>query len=277
MVTVKQILIVLMTILLLSSLHGENKKSNLSQVAMIMVKKAYPYSEKEMSNALKRDWPELPLLNKYTGARGTSIFQLGNYKIVIAAMLTPISSNELTYPINTALFWNNASQEIKLHKRHYVVFVSSPRESKINVNLVCTKVVKTLASMTRAIGIYWGSSSQVINKRTFNVYCTMMKKKTYPVPIWIKVTGFRKKNGTYYVYSVGMHAFGHRELEIQSYKGSFKDVYFFMLDLADYVLKQGKVIKNGDTIGGASKDKLKVIFKKSDINKKINVMSIKFL
>jgi hypothetical protein len=158
-----------------------------------------------------------------------------------------------------------------------VVFVSSPRESKINVNLVCTKVVKTLASMTRAIGIYWGSSSQVINKRTFNVYCTMMKKKTYPVPIWIKVTGFRKKNGTYYVYSVGMHAFGHRELEIQSYKGSFKDVYFFMLDLADYVLKQGKVIKNGDTIGGASKDKLKVIFKKSDINKKINVMSIKFL
>jgi len=262
---------------LFSSIQGNNKKNNMSQIAMIMVKKTYVYAEKEISNALKNDWPELPLISKYEGVSGSSIFQLGNYKIVIAAMLTPISPKELSYPINTALFWRNASKDIKKHKRHYVVYVSSPGGSKLKLNLICTKVVKSLATMTRAIGVFWGSSSQVIKKNTFNTYCTMIKKKSNPIPIWIKITGFRNSNGSYYVYSVGMHAFGHRELEIQSYRGSFKDVYFFMLDIADYILRKDRVIKNGGTFGGSSKNKLKVIYKKSDINKKIDVMSIKFL
>lgn len=272
----KQAVLIFSIVLFCFSLNGAEKKNFFSQVAMVMVKKTVTYDKNDISSVLKKDWPGLSAVKDFSGSRGTSVFTLGPCKIVIAAMLTPIPSKELKYPLNTALFWDNAAEEIKSHTTHYVVYVSSPTASRIDVNTVCVKVVKSLSSLTSAIGVYWGSSSQVINRKTFSAYASMIKNNAMPVPIWVKVTGYRKKNGNYYVYTVGLHAFGHRELEIQNYKGSFKDVYFFMLDLSDYVLKSKNEIKDGDSIGSAKKDRMRVRFKKSDINKNVDVMSIEF-
>ncbi|MCX7793649.1 MAG: DUF4261 domain-containing protein [Thermodesulfovibrionales bacterium] len=104
----------------------------------------------------------------------------------------------------------------------------------------------------------------------------MLKDNVLPLPVWIKVTGYRKDNGNLYLYTLGMKNFNHREMEIMDYRGNFSDGYFFMLELANYLMTRGPVIKDGDTVGYSEIEKIKIKFKKSELDEDEEVMSILF-
>ncbi len=247
-----------------------------SQVSMIMVKKIKSYDKNDIEKILKKDWPELPLITNFDYKEGTSVFDMGEYHVAIGAMPAPIPQQDLEYPINTAMQWNEAGKEISLHKNHYVVFVSKKNGSFVEVNMLLTKIVKSFSNFINAIGIYWGGSEQIISTKVFGIYCEIIKEKMYPIPIWVKITGYKNEDGSYYLYTVGLNEFNHKNIEIMNYKESFSNGYSFLLELSNYILSGEKVINDGDTVGLSEKQKIKVKYKKSELKKDEDVMSLFF-
>lgn len=104
----------------------------------------------------------------------------------------------------------------------------------------------------------------------------MLNNNSLPIPAWIKATGYQNNDNSYYIYTLGLKEYGLREFEIESYKGNMSDGYFYILDLASYVLTNGPVIKDGDTVGGSPEEKIKAKYKKSTLHKEEDVISIMY-
>lgn len=268
----------LLIIMLCMSCKEKKPEDVKSHIAMIMTSVPRPLDETVISNSLREDWRMDADVKNFKSQDGVYAFEIDTYQVGIGLIPATIPQQELEYPISTAWYWENAQQEISAHQSHYVVFVSSKTATSLKILTFLTKLVFSLSKRLDTVAIYWGQSAQVFQPSFYYANCDgfIEDDTNYPLPIWIKITGFENSDGSLYLYSKGLSAFKQRELEIISYQGSFLDGYFFLTDLANYLLINGPVIKDGDTVGESETERIKVIFKKSDLFPEQDVLSLQF-
>jgi len=274
----KKLSVLLLILFLIFSCKKQKPEDVKSHIAMIMTDALRMLDKTTISRSLLEDWGIGEDIQKFQLQDGVFTFSIGAYHVGIGVMQTAIPQQELEYPLSTAWYWENARQEISAHQSHCVVFVSSKIASSLDILKFLTKLVFSLSKLLDTVAIYWGQSAQVFQPSFYYANCETFIEDdgNYPLPIWVKITGVENSTGYLYLYSKGLSAFKQRELEIVSYQGSFLDGYFFLLDLANYLLINGPVIKDGDTVGDSETERIKVIYKKSELFPEEDVLSLQF-
>jgi hypothetical protein len=241
--------------------------------AMILVGKQRNYSQHDIEILFNKEWPDLPNIKNFNEKDGTSVFDMDQYHIKIIHVPSAIPQEALEYPIKTAYYWKGARTIMTGHKSHYVVAVSSKKASVIEKYLILTKIVFSLGQYFDTVGIYWNPSYQIFKPQHYFSFSSLIHENKFPVPIWIKVVADKNDDGSYNLYTEGMENFNQREMEIINYKGSFSEGLFSLLDLADYLLINGPIVKDGDTVG-SRQEPIKTKFTKSRVNPKQEVMRL---
>ncbi len=91
--------------------------------------------------------------------------------------------------------------------------------------------------------------------------------ESLPVHIWVDCQVGLDNNGKNIGYTVGMAALGHLDIEAVNVPESLEDLRDRLYLIVSYILENGPIIKDGDTIGKDSLERVHVIYRKSVLSR----------
>src|SRR5689334_4311590 len=82
--------------------------------------------------------------------------------------------------------------------------------------------------------------------------------QTLPLHLWVDARIFRNQDGTIGLFTTGLAALGHMEIEIPHIDMPPGDLREWLMNIVLYVVQNGPVLKHGQTIGMSAEQKIKI-------------------
>lgn len=205
-------------------------------------------------------------------------FSVGDDHVIIALMRAPIPWSELEGPCATSILWPKAAEELKPHSGHLIVTVLRRDDDPIASSRMLTQAcVSVLATCAEAPGVYWGNATLLVPSKLFQEFATEIMPSTPPIHIWVDFRVGPTGNGTSSGFTTGMRALGHMEFETENATDSPGELRERFTALADYVLENGPVINDRDTIGEDENAQIRAVYAPSAFGHKETVMRLEYL
>ncbi|MBN1916285.1 MAG: DUF4261 domain-containing protein [Verrucomicrobia bacterium] len=185
----------------------------------------------------------------------TVVFTLQGNTVAIALIKAPIPWADLEGPCATAWWWSDATERMKHHRGHIVVFVRGPSDS-LEQHLLVTQLVASLILHTDAAGVYWGSGTLVHEPDSFVERARSASRDDIPVDLWVDFRLEQSEDRSYRLFTTGMKAFDHMEIEIPRSVRQPPDILGFATAIAAYVIAGDVRIADGDTVGRSEAEKV---------------------
>lgn len=232
------------------------------------------------SRAIRADfaarWPDLPEPEPAQAEKDQVAFCVGDSDVIIALMPAPIPWSDLEGPCRTSWLWKDAESALRQHSGHLIVTVLSeegPVEQSGLLTRVCASV---LATCKEAPGVFWSNAALLVPSGLFQDFATRVLPHGPPLYIWVDFRVGSSGKGKSSGFTTGMAALGHMEFETEHSPeppGELRERFF---GLANYVLENGPVIKDGDTIGQDANERIRVVYAKSAFGHKGKVMRLEY-
>lgn len=225
----------------------------------------------------RNTWPDLGDVTNIETKDNTASFNVGNLNITLGDIGGPIPWSDLEGPCATSILWKDADAELKPHKSHTIVTVYGELDP-IPLSALLTRVTTAvLASSETALGVFWGNGALIIPKPIFIESAVGVLPEGAPLYIWVDFRIGRDGNSMSSGFTQGLEALGHKEIEAIKAPESVPELRERLYALADYLVENGPVINDGDTVGGDENEKIKVEFTKSNFGCKNEVMSLRYI
>ena len=216
-------------------------------------------SGKAIRAAFHEQWPDLPKPVKGESKDGILAFDVGDVTAMIAVMPAPIPWSDLEGPCETSWLWPDATDTLREHTDHLIVTVmgdDDPIERAKILTRVCAAV---LATCEEALGVYWGDAALVNSSKLFQAFTyEILGEGGLPLYLWIDFRVGPTDDGGTAGFTHGLAALGHREFETETSTDGIGELRERFFGLATYVLENGPVIKDGNTVGGDEHEKIRV-------------------
>jgi hypothetical protein len=177
----------------------------------------------------------------------------------LAALLAidaPIPASDLVWPAETAVWWPDAARVLERHRAHLIASLFS-EDDRLTAHLKLTRIVQALLDVVPATGVLWGSV--VVSPDQFEHEIEGFHAEEHiPLRLWLNIHVTRDVSGASVVSTTGLSAFGLMEIECERLPLSADAAYAEVYDLALHLITHGPVIRDGDTIGTATHEKLRV-------------------
>lgn len=223
------------------------------------------------AEAIKADfaarWPHMSKPVSLPASEDQIAFCVGDYDVVIANMQAPIPWAELEPLCEASLLWQDATTALRDHATHTIVAVRTgkgPIEQSRFLTQVCASVLTTCE---QAIGVFWLNATLLVPPEFFLFCATEVMPESLPVHIWVDCQVGLDNNGKNIGYTVGMAALGHLDIEAVNVPESLEDLRDRLYLIVSYILENGPIIKDGDTIGKDSLERVHVIYRKSVLSR----------
>lgn len=207
---------------------------------------------------LKKRWPDAPPPREVSSNKGILTFKLDDQLAAVALMPDPLPWSDLEGPCATAWYWPKAAEAMKAHKAHLIVTLSGGRRTVIDRCLLLTALTASVTAVSNAAGIYWGSGTVLQSPAAFLEVASEMKQESLPLRLWIDFRLVRERPGVHSVFTTGMEAFGHMDLEVPKSRQKPEAILDLAFNAAHYLLDNGPVLKDGHTFGTSADQKIKV-------------------
>lgn len=231
---------------------------------------------KDLTNSW-RDFPRLGPIEKT--AKSQVSFDIGKDATAILQLIgAPIPWSDLEGPCATSVLWPQAAEVLEPHKAHMLVTLmfKSPVEPIERASLL-TQVTSAVVETTEAaVGIYWTNASLVVQPKLFREFAVRILPQGPPVPIWVDFRIGPNENGKMSGFTTGLSALGLMELETETSQESGEELHSRFEGLIEYLLENGLVIKDGDTIGQDAKERIKVNYAESAFGQEGQVMRLDY-
>ncbi|QDU54001.1 DUF4261 domain-containing protein [Aeoliella mucimassa] len=211
----------------------------------------------------------------------TLSFSYGDRFAVVGMMPASIPADELEGPVATSWLWPDAEMELAAQRGHLLVTVGSTDESDdpIALRKFLTQVVASvLATTDQALGVYVGEAGMVVSRELYLQIAREMLPRDVPLPLWIdfRVGPVDFDSGLSYGFTDGLEELGHMELVTENASESPGELRERMMSLADYLLSNGPVIRDGHTVGADSEEKITVRYRSSPFGHDSQVMGLDY-
>jgi len=188
----------------------------------------------------------------------TITFDIDGNMGIISFFQAPYPWEDLEGPCKTSWMWKDAESDLKPHKNYIIVSWLSKNDNydKILINTIVSQLTASVAEEVDAIGVYWGNAC-LVNKK--DVFCNMIydiSKDNLPYFLWIDFRVEKHPNGELNLITYGLKSFDIMEIEIIKSKKEFEDLIDFSLNIVRYLIENGNVIKDGDTLGEDENQKI---------------------
>ena len=164
------------------------------------------------------------------------------------------------------------------HSSHAIVTVM-PREDQGAVEkqtLLMQATAALIATTNSARGVYWGASQLVISPEMFCDFAHDVLPDELPLHVWIDFRVGKNENGQIVGFTTGMSALEHMEFETLDSSDPPGELRERLYGLANYVLQNGPVINDGDTIGQDADERIRVKYSDSSFGHEGQVMRLMY-
>ena len=228
----------------------------------------------DIQKYLAMKWPNLASSSDTDEKGNTISFRLGAADVIFGKMPVPIPWSDLEGPCSTSVLWPNATDVLKQHKNHVIVTVRGELSPMALSKLLTQATASVMATSPSALGVYWYNATLVISKDLFIDFAVEILPQGTPLHIWVDLRVGTDSNNSTSGFTTGMVALGHMDFEAKNIPELPSELRERFLALAHYVVENGPVIKDGDTVGEDANEQIRVVYSKSEFGHHGKVMRL---
>jgi hypothetical protein len=252
------------------------KSRSKSLLAMVALNKPGLPNPAALLASFKEACPTCPKPSNLSQEKDTITFSLSGDMVAVSLMPAPIPWSELAGPCTTAWWWPEASQRMRKHNSHIIVALMGESGEMVERHIRLTHLVAAVVANTNSAGIYWGAGTLAHEPKAFREQAVKLSPDNLELQLWIDMRLEQNADGTYRFFTTGLDAFHRLEVEINKSRRKPEEILNFCYAIIDYILTSGATIKDGETIGRSTDEKIKVQHKPSMWDKKRTVMELAF-
>lgn len=243
------------------------------QIAMVMVGDEKIPKIGDVQREFNKRWTD-PVATEPEEKDGSLSLSIGDKGVVFGPMPKPIPWSDLEGPCATSVLWKDAAAQVKQHRTH-VIAMALGDLNELEASALLTKACAAyMAALPSAIGVYWGNATLIVPKNIFISFAEEVLPEGPPLHIWVDFRVGPDSERTSAGFTAGMKALGHMEFETQNSPEPPGELRERLLALANYVVTNGPVIKDGDTVGEDEQEKIRVVYSPSAFGHKEKVMRL---
>lgn len=184
------------------------------------------------------------------------LFRIKGGTAMVGLLDKPLPKGEMDHMCKWAWQWRLACESMAPHKAHLLVSLLGTDLDKIDAALLQTHVVAALLD-ENAIASYWGTNLQ--SKEAFLKQSARVSRDSLPVLLWVnfRLTSDVEK-GWWTISTDGMEAFDLFEIESKDANVEGRKIFGLVAGMAEYLIKRGPVIKDGETVGDSPVENIRV-------------------
>lgn len=212
---------------------------------------------------------------QHTGS--VASFKLGQVDIYIAPIEASFPWSDLSGPCESSILWKDATNQLRDHKSHIIVTVSGADAGPEALSTYLTQTaVSTMHVTPHALGVFWSNAAMIIPKDIFTEFAEKVLPEGPPLDIWVDFRVGWNEDKTSSGFTTGMHALGHKEFEVTSSPEKPSELRERLESLAYYVLENGSVLNDGDTLGVDENEKLSITHEHSQFGQSGEVIVLHY-
>lgn len=205
-----------------------------------------------------------------------TLFTWNGVELIVASMSAPIPWTDLEYLSTVSRLWPDASGELRGHTDHLILSVLADSQ-KVSLDLLGTKATASLLATTpSALGVYT-RAPLLIRKDIYVDYATsVLRGNGMPVDLWVDIQVGGSETAQAAGYTRGLAAFGLMELEAPTASEAPDELRDRLWSLAAYLLENGPVIRDGNTVGADDTEHITVTYSDSAFGLPGQVMRLEY-
>jgi hypothetical protein len=245
------------------------------QMSMVLFREAPRLSATELQSALANHWPDLPVATEVSEQGIALSLRIGAADVVIGKMPAPVPWSDLEGPCATSVLWPDAEAAIRGHTNHAIVTVNGEL-SPVELSTLLTQTTAALmVSSPESIGVFWTNATMVVPKDLFFSFATEVLPLGPPLLIWVDCrVGWAESETISAGFTTGLAELGLMELETQTATEAPSELRKRFEAIAGYLLENGPVIGDGDSLGDSEAEKIRVVYTDSKFGAKGPVMNL---
>lgn len=211
----------------------------------------------------REDWPDARQTAFVAEAQeeGTLTYKYGNFTIAVMSIEKPMADVTAELCASSRL-WPDGRQFNTEYQAHTIVTILPEGDDKDReTSVLLSQVVASLVAISpETIGVYWAAANHLIAADLFR----RLAKEVLPAPlfeVWVALNvGQRPEDGAITAHTVGLNNLGLMDVEIPNSTKDAAGTYEFLTNIALYLLDNGLIIKDGDTVGESAEERIKAIY-----------------
>jgi hypothetical protein len=188
-------------------------------------------------------------------------FDVSDEFLALASMPTPYPAKDLEGPIATSWMWpkHPPIENVKRHRSHLLVTMTGGAADPVRRRLIATAVTALAAKQPGVMAVYWPEATLVHYPQVFVSMAEQIDSpEAPPLYLWVDLRAFRNQDGTTGLFTTGLSALGHMEIEILRIDMEPGELREWLLNIMYYLLENGPVLQHGQTIGMTAEQQIRI-------------------
>jgi hypothetical protein len=235
--------------------------------AIVLLRDQVALSAEDLLANFAALWPHRPepvVLETSLETQPVTIsFAVGHREAVLADMRFPMPWSDLGQVCQWSPMWKHPEDVLRNHATHFIVTVKTgdgPVEQSRFLTEVCASV---LASYPEALGVLWINASMLIPRELFLSGSREALPDELPLHLWVNCHVGVNEQGKHCGSTIGLAQLGHMDIEATDSPESLPDLFDQLAGLTQYLLDNGPIIKDGDTMGESALARIRIVYGKS--------------
>lgn len=216
------------------------------------------FDVEEFRKVLKEDWEiECPEDSKDPECDGICLaFYEDGMMATVGLMETKVPNEEAEYWANSNFMTREQSvAAAQRHQAHLLVAVLGKGSDPLKAGELYVKIASSCLKASNALGIY--DCGTVWLPEDYIRFAMVMKEGEFPLTNLVFVGLYQNDKGVS-SWTNGLRSFGREELEVIDSSQSPSEVYELVLNISSYIVQEGAVLRNGETLGYSIDQKLPI-------------------
>ena len=259
-------------------------------IIMLLLPAARPIDEARLIDALKAAYPESfgDVAGTGKGQQdGPLVLTAHNLMLTVMPLPFPIPAADLEWPVQLASNqgWPTVPDVVKAHQAHVVVsaMVRTPYDDvaayQVNkmAHALLAQLADVLADALDATALYFGQAGMLQKPADHKALAAKAFEPLPPVELYVKFHGRRTESGAIQLGTTGLSTLVGREVQTEPSTIDPRVLIEKLGGVVAYLIANGPVVKDGDTLGVSPTEKIRARFGQTDGGQRIISLSIETL
>ena len=245
-------------------------------VSFVLLSAACKPQSSDIGAFLAKNWKDLPPANNFTEEETTVLFDIGASKVALLFLPLPFPWSDLEGPCATSVLWPDAQAVLKDHGAHVIVSILGELTPIEQASLLTKVSAAVMSACETALGVYWGNATLIVPKAVFTDFAVEVLPQVLPLHIWVDFRVGSDEKGGSSGFTTGMAPLGLMEIEalrVPELPGPLRNR---LVNICAYLLENGPVILDGNTVGANADEKITVVYSDSQFGCESQVMRLEY-
>ncbi len=208
---------------------------------------------------------------------GMCRFVLGDESVTVMLLPSQYPLDELEGPMQTSLLWpqDDPIERLRKHQTHLLIAFTGGQGDPIRRRMLLTAVTGLAAGQQGVMAVYWPEATHLVFPPLFaEMAAEIADSEAPPLWLWLDLRVFLNDDGTSGLFTTGMRPLGFMEIEIPNIEMEPGELREWVFDIVYYLLENGPVLNDGDTIGASEEQRILIRHRPSQFGHEGNVICL---